>query len=69
MSRHQNPSMVNLRDGHLNLVLSGHYNFAITGALLITGVMVNQHGERKNTTDLVGRFMMTRGECGYKKNV
>lgn len=30
MSRHQDPSMVNLRDGHLNLAQGGHYNFAVT---------------------------------------
>lgn len=30
MSCHQNPSMMNLRDGHLNLAQNGHYNFAST---------------------------------------
>lgn len=30
MSRHQDPSVVNLRDGHLNLAQGGHYNFATT---------------------------------------
>ncbi len=30
MSRHQNSSMVSLRDGHFNLAIDGHYNFAAT---------------------------------------
>ncbi|WNV02894.1 hypothetical protein RS584_10630 [Enterobacter sp. DTU_2021_1002640_1_SI_PRY_ASU_LCPMC_013] len=39
--RHQNPSMVNLRDGHLNLAQNGHYNFAITTLVRIMYIMLN----------------------------
>ncbi len=41
MSRHQNPSMVSLHDGHLNLAQSGHYNFAITLLVRIMYIMLN----------------------------
>jgi len=41
ISRHQNPSMVNLRDGHLNLSQYGHYNFAVTKLVRITKIMLN----------------------------
>lgn len=39
--RHQNPSIVNLRDGHLNLAQNGHYNFAVTPLVRITKIMLN----------------------------
>ena len=42
MSRQQNPSMVSLRDGHLNLAQSGDYNFAVTNAVRITKIMLNE---------------------------
>lgn len=41
MSRHQNPSMVSLRDGHLNLAHGGHYNFATTILVRIMYIMLN----------------------------
>ncbi len=56
VSRHQNPSMVNLRDGHLNLAQSGHYNFAVIPLVRIMYIMLNvsEHVKRRvNTAEIV----------------
>ena len=34
--------MVNLRDGHLNLAIGGHYNFAVTSFVRAIHLMLNQ---------------------------
>lgn len=41
MRRHQNRSMPNLHDGHLNLAQPGHDKFAVTKSVRITKIMLN----------------------------